>query len=597
MVRVSANTEPLFVGQPGQLSIILECSEPTNVAFVRVHVECRHGWAIGNGNTRIAHEAIDLYARELLMEGGELPAGTTTLPFELTIPFGAPPTHAIEPAHARTHLHVHVSRPWRLDDHVDIPLSVRQGVGPRAVRDGAVQAPRTSPQPSTWSSRVAHAGAPRIELGLATSEIAAGEKLVGSVAVFHMDDSDWRPVTIAFVPLFALQGRGRARMYVGAPVGVTVQIPPFNGGTSIPFEVRAPPELTPSFSSGTQVLAWHVTALTGSLFGGRVEVQAPITILDRSAATEGTELLMAPGLTDDRVAGAFANVAKFHEWRALTSVTTIAKTVLDGEAELQLEYVHRADGTFLIARVAYASLGLGLEVTPVSPLRHMFHKDIELDIKAWDRTHLVHARSAEQAIPVLRAAVPALEEAAALGPVVRWTDHAITFERAVVAVEPVELVAATELLTRVARAILDAAARVTPLPGCDVDLVAWKALATELGGHLALGDLSINAARPERVPVQVSLELDDESPTAVHVALGKPALDATSEPERVAELVQAFARDWPADLTDLHVACGVASGSWKLPAGGPIDVSRVRDLIDKLHALLAALSPGGGPYR
>lgn len=118
------------------------------------------------------------------------------------------------------------------------------------------------------------------------------------------------------------------------------------------------------------------------------------------------------------------------------------------------------------------------------------------------------------------------------------------------------------------------------LDGLHVDLgLGWEgSRATSV--HLAVGD-----------PEAASAEL-----RAIAIALPRPASDVlvVIAAERLIDQVTR----WPEDVVNLRVADGVASASLLVSGERPtIDVARVRELVLALRAVLAALDPGGGPYR
>ncbi|MBA3452488.1 MAG: hypothetical protein H0T42_05255 [Deltaproteobacteria bacterium] len=282
---------------------------------------------------------------------------------------------------------------------------------------------------------------------------------------------------------------------------------------------------------------------------------------------------------------------------------------------MQVAYAYRGEaGTFLVARVAGPSLGLGLAVTPSSSLRHVFFADVEVDITAWDRAHHVVARSSAQAIPVLKMIVPALMRAPRLGALVRWTDEELVFHVPCSLVDQTVLEGVTADLETVARAMIAAERTVGPPPSLTVDIAAWHALSSWLRGTLTMGDLSIDGTL-DAAPVSVGLTWnDDDHPIRVVATVGDP--DAASADLRAitlslprpardvlgnvgAENIVDLVTRWPAEIIDLRVVDGVASAAFGVPEGTApvIDAARVRGLVEALRAVLAALDPGAGPYR
>ena len=590
----------VFVGTQCRAELELVADDDTRIDFVDARVTGHQGWSVGSGKSRVTVRMTFPEIKARMMEAGVLPAGMTKLTLQFTLPQGTPPSHAIDPAWAHLELRVHVSIPWWPDGRYRFVLPVR--VPP------ALPVIRT---PVAIHSKATAADKPRIEISLASSRLVAGETAVGSCAIFHMDDRKPRDVELSFVPVLTLHGRGRVRERRGSPFGVTLTLPAGSAGTSVPFQVALPPTMVPTFETVSHRLTWWLVASSGSFFGGKVDVALPLELVDASAASLTQKLVAAPRLADERVANLFSRFAADGEWRTDAEDLAIERTT--GDTELRIAYAYRGqDGTFLVTRIAGPSLGLGLAVTPSSSLRHVFFEDIEVDIASWDRAHLVHARSAAQTIPPLRAVVPTLLESAGLGKLVRWTDDEIAFERKVLNVELGDLTATSALLARVATALDGARGLVAPPDDLAIDVDAWRELARWLHGRLALGDLSIEDGVLDNARVELGLVFDvDGKPAGVRASVGtpeaasaaaravtlglaRPASDALAEVSAEA-IVDRLTR-WPADFTDLHVADGVATATWTLGAAGA-EARRVRELVEALRALLATLDPGAGPYR
>lgn len=602
-VTISA-PDPLFVGRELAIEVDITAPNETKVDFIEARLQGEQGWTVGSGKSQITQRLTYPRLGQQLMGPGVLPAGTTTrFVARYILPHGTPPTHEIGPAWSRMRFFIHISIPWRLDRRHKYDFAVR------------IPAPAVERRPAMVRS-TSDPGKPRIELGLASTELIAGEELIGTCAVFHVDDSKPREVDLALVPELALLGRGRARERRGREIAATMTIPANSAGSSIPFRLAIPASLTPSCSSATHELAWWLVARSGSFFGGgKVDVAVPLHIVDRSAAAVTPRLNAAPRLGDERIASVFARFAARGAWKGAEPEGddfAIEKPV--GAATLRIAYAYRGeDGTFLVATVQVQSLGLGLAVAPSSSLRHMFWKDVEVDIDAWDRAHHVKARYPEQAIPFLRGVVPALTTVPELGTMIRWNDSELVLERNVTDVSDDDLGVAAAQLELLALTIAQMLVRITPPPSITVDLAAWRGLATWLGGTLALGDLGIHGTL-DGAAVDLGLAWREDKPASVHAAVGdpnagseelkkivislpRPASDvlAANAAERLVELITR----WSADMVELKVEHGVASAALLLPPGDvPVaDAGRVRSLVEGLRAVLAALDPGSGPYR
>jgi hypothetical protein len=449
---------------------------------------------------------------------------------------------------------------------------------------------------------------------------------VGSVAVFHLDDRKPRELSISLVPVLTLQGRGRTRERRGTTIDSTLVLPAGSAGSNVPFQLELPASLTPSFQTVTHGLAWWLVASSGGIFTAKVSVSLGLEILDASAAATTTRLTTAPQLGDERVAAMFAAFAAATGWRAsvhddrsdprLAGQVAVEREA--GDSELYLAYAYRGEeGTFAVSRIAHPALGLDLVVTPSSALRHVFFKDVEVDVESWDRAHHVTARFADQAIPPLRAVVPALMRAAHLGTLMRWDDDGLVFERPFAAIDEHELGRMADELAAVASAIAVASVEIAPPGGLVVDVPAWQRLATWLDGRFCVGDLSIEGTL-DGAPVHVALEwTEDHQPRCVRATLGDPeaasaqtrgvaislahpAAEVASDPG--ASSIRERVAAWPADLIELQITNGVASAAYLLPAGASpvLETARVRELAEALRSVLAALdpgAPGAGPYR
>jgi len=616
--EVSIQASPVLVsGARCPIDIDVTAHDETRVEFIRARILGEQGWAVGSGKSRVTHRLCHPQLETELMGEGVLAAGSVTrFSTAFVLPAGTPPTHELDPAYARLRLRVHISIPWRIDGRHRYELAVRLPPPPEVVRT-----------PCTYSSERAGAAhdRPRIELGLGSTTLIAGETLVGTCALFHLDDREPREVELSLVPMLTLTGRGRERESRGATITSRLTMPAGSAGTGVPFQLAVPRRVTPTFWCPTHSLAWWLVARTGSFFRRKLDVAVPLVIVDASAAATAAKLTSAPRLGDERVAAELARFAARHGWRgsdpdepgrepeeALAGQFAIERE-LDG-CRLRIAYSYRDEGgTFLVSRIDHPSLGLGLSVTPSSALRHVFFRDIEVDIAAWDRAHLVTARFEDQATPVLRAIVPALHQAVMLGALVRWGDDALVCELPVATVDREQLEATALALEGLAPVIAAAQREVAPPPGLAIDVDAWRALARDLDGALAAGDLSI-AGTFEGAPVELGLVWDEHRAASLGVAVGdpeaasaelraiqlalpRPAADVLAAPS-ASQLVELVTR-WPDDVTELRVRDGVASARLQLPVGAPppVEAARARELVAALRAVLVALEPGRGPYR
>src|SRR5262249_18310587 len=109
----------------------------------------------------------------------------------------------------------------------------------------------------------------------------------------------------------------------------------------------------------------------------------------------------------------------------------------DDAQQLAVAYAYRGAETFLVSRIAYASLELGLDVVPSSRVRELLSHDLQSGVADWDRSYHVDARTPGAAEALVRAIVPELP--AALGAIVRWDDRELICKRAVAVITPAQL--------------------------------------------------------------------------------------------------------------------------------------------------------------
>jgi hypothetical protein len=599
----------VYIGERTVIEVVVEASKETKVDFIDVKMRGVQGWERGSGEQSYGQTATFPTLAKRVADEGVLTVGTHSYSVAFTLPTGTAPSHTIRPATAKLYVDVHVSIPWWPDGKYSFILP-------------AHLPPAATAQRTPVHVRVpfeVKGDEPRIEVALASTTLVAGETMVGSCAVFHLPDDKPRELDVSFEPSLTLRTGRRQYEMVGEGYRTTLTLPAGTAGTGVQIRVGLPAAMTPSFTAVTHDVKWFVRFKIGSLFTTKLEGRIPILILDRRAATNLPALTTAPRLADERVLTVFQSYVQstLNGNAPMTLVAderaafpdeqpAVARAV--GDAELRVGYAYRGtDGTFLVARVTYASLGLGLSIRPSSAFRSLLSADIEVGVAEWDRVHRVDAREAAQAVPFLRPLVPTPR----IGDLVRWTDDEIVFERAVTGVSVEDLQNIVEVLGRLAHDLETARAAIAPSTGLTLDVDAWHALAKRLDARLCVGDLSITGTL-DTTPVELGLVFDERHhPYVMRVAVGDPKLaserarsatlsiarpsavtaDATTS-ERVASILAA----WSPDIEHLELAQGVASASLPVTAGGA-DATRVRELIRALQGLLAALDETAGPYR
>lgn len=600
----------VFIGERAVVEILVDVEKPTKIDFIDVDIVGTHGWSTYNGQTSSGYRVNFPRLHSRVADARQLTSGRHAFQVAFTLPPGSAPTHELSPTASTLAMNVHVSIPWWPDGRYTFPLRSRLPPDPKALRTPMI----------TRVPYEARGDEPRLELALASSTVVAGEVVQGSVAMFHVDDRKEREVDVSFEPYLLLRGYGRPWGMWGSGYRTTLTIPAGGAGKAIPLRVRLPDTIPPSFTADTHEVQWFARLKTGSLFTTKLEAAVPIRILDARAAETLAKITLVPRLADERVLSTFIEYVRTASWRAPTAelieeerddapgeVPSIVRSL--PEYQVRVGYAYRGtDGTFLIARVRYPSLGLGLSIQPSSALRSLLTDDIEVGVAEWDRVHRVDARDAAQALPFLRPLVPTPR----LGDLVSWTDDEIVFEQPVTSVTTQDVAQLVIGLDRIAQAIATARAAIRPPAGLTVDDEAWRVLAGRLEGRLCLGDMSM-AGRLDTTPVQLGLLFDElGTPTVMRVRVGdprtateraraaklslvSPAAAAAADTVTLGSRTSSLLATWAADIVDLDLANGVATAA--LPASEGVDATRVRELIRHLQTLLASLDESSGPYR
>lgn len=594
----------VFVNERAVVDIEVEAEKDVNVDFIDVRITGVQGWHLSNGNSTTSEKVTFPRLEKRVKTAGVLTTGRHDFSVAFTLPAGTAPTHEVSPAYSRLRIEVHASIPWWPDGRYTFVAPVRIVPPP-----GAQRMPRIIREPFH-----AEGDEPRIELALASSTLVAGETVLGTCAVFHIDDDKPITVKLAFEPFLRLFGGGHIHEQWGGGYRSTIELPAGSAGKGVPFRVALPPEIVPSFTTHTHEVTWFLTASVGSLFRTKLKAIVPLEILDARASDDLPKLTLVPRVADQRVLTVFEHVTR---QRPLRLVATEDERFLDEQpavvqdvapgVEARVGYRYRGtDGTFLVGRARYPSLGIDLSVLPSTRMKEMLGDDIEVNVEEWDRVHRVDARDSSQAVPFLRELVPT----PAIGNLVRWTDDEIVFEHAVTDVTPEAILEMLRGLEYLAKKLVAATRLIEPPSGLGVDLAAWRALAERCETTLCVGDLSFSGVLDAQ-PVEAGLVFDARwKPKAMRVHVGSartaseraketklvlahPRFDAPNvQPERVSALLAT----WSTDIIDLAVQQGVASASLPVTAGG-VDATRVRDLIRTLRTLLASLDEQTGPYR
>lgn len=443
--KISVNVPPVvFAGQRVVAEVVLEHDDECKVDHIEAYIRGHEG----------PHLHPNLAVR--LAESAVIPRGVTTLPMAFDLPPDMAPTHALGYHDNGLSITVEIAYGAVTQKH-EHELRVRLPPPPHV--------PRT---PAAFGHLGRRPEDRRLEVAVASTHLVVGETLTGTFALYHADAS---------LPL-ALVIELRASNSLGPTVTEVVSIPRDKLGTTLPFELKIPELVPPSYRATSHALTWQLCANVE--WSGAAPVFIPVALFDPPPAIE--PLPSPPLLTHER------------------SLAALAQT-----GDTRIQHVHRGrEGTFLVSTVATPSFGLGLDV---------------------DREH-TRSRDPRQAAPVLDAVMQAARGFPALGFPVRWTDRELVLERPIVGIEAAELAVMVQQLDALTEIINRAHGLVRP--PVQVDVGAWCDLARDWQGTLCFGDLSLDGVLDQGVPVHLALQFDDDGqPVALDVAVGDEELSAS----------------------------------------------------------------------
>ncbi|CAN5796530.1 hypothetical protein BH11MYX2_BH11MYX2_10460 [soil metagenome] len=617
---VSVRTKQrVFAGARAELTVTIDAPDEIKVDAITAELSGSQGWQIGSGKSQTGVTVPYPEKLGFVLHDGALVLQTgsrTEYQIAFDVPALVPPTHTLIPAWATLELFVHVSIPWRIDVRRRFTLDVH--------RKPPAEIPRL-PYAVRSNSQAAAADAPRIEMGVASRQVIAGEVLLGTVAVYHVEDTKERDVVLALVPLVDLYGSINRTGIPSRGFSTNVTIPAGHAGRSVPFRMAIPKNIAPTFETITHGIRWMLTAtLQMPFLRKNLAVEAPLLIHDATAAATAQPLEAAPRLGDERMARLFAQFAAEHGWRGVD--TNPVDTDGDGKVDeapgqfaiekvleqstLRIAYDYRGpEGTFVMAGIRHPFAGLGLQVTKSSTVRHLMWRDIEVDIAPWDREHYVVARDEDQARPFLREIVPSLMQMRSAGEMNHWNDYGVWFEQPVQRLDADQLQRVGLDLGTIAQTIEKAIASITPPHDIKADLPGLTALAERYKARLCRGDLSLWSS-PSGDPVHTELVRDEQGkPVRMKFSYGSEALASEALLEKKVDLphlADVLGRDLPTELIEVLTGCkprisnfviarGVARCT--LPVSDAVDADTVRDVVDVLRAALSAVVPSSGPYR
>lgn len=250
----------LLRGVTCEMELEVALDLPLEIAGIEVALRGIDGWSlVRTGRLERTHV---LVTRKLI-GSALLQAEVHRFPFRFTPPSSMAPTHTCDPAFSVTEARVRIRVPrfWRVDDRRRFELCV--GEPPPGHLERIPATARSSDR--------------SIELSLASTELVAGERVVGACSASS---------TIALSLISQLELFDDDTTHVRTSTTYRLGEVTCVAGAPTTFELALPADVMPSFRAETHGLSWLLAAAAGD----RIARQ-PVRLVDARAAGRTTPLV------------------------------------------------------------------------------------------------------------------------------------------------------------------------------------------------------------------------------------------------------------------------------------------------------------------
>jgi hypothetical protein len=442
-----------------------------------------------------------------------------------------------------------------------------------------------------------------LECSLSDEALYPGQPLSGSVALYNVAFHRYRELQLSLVATERAFTKHLRRTSSEQRACYTTKIPLRSPGEgeALPFSLVVPEAARPSVGSELWAYEWALEVRVEIPWASDLVLKLPISVLPSGSSSARS--VAAPVVGSARVQGIWRRVATEHGLR-LVGEQLVGE--LEG-ASVSIAREHRgADGIFLVGRLSWSSLGLGLDGGRRTGFRRLYSgREAALD-PAWAKEHYLTGREEAQ----VRALGEGLARPlTALQGLVDLDDEGLRAElRDSGQSRPVLDGLARQLLD-LARSLGAARAAIPPPARMQEAAPAWSALAELLGGRLETGPMAVVAARIDGQAAEVVTDwTSDGTPRRTRLSV-TPALPIDAEhqidwlagggellpptgslPTEAAVLVQELAEQ-ARSITLREARLEIAL---EAPLLDPVPVAA---LLRRLATLGGLLGPRGGPYR
>jgi len=356
---------------------VFEARREVPVEFIDVSLRGEERAVIGSGNSRrtVRRPVALLSAR--LSEESNLPPGRSQHSCVFPLPAELPPSYRGKAAAADYTVSVHASIPWWPDAKREFVLAV--SLPPTTTGDDGHRVHTTSVSGPKGEK-------PHVEC-----------KLSGQVALFNVAYNRYRVANLSLMAFEDLRNRaGSAAGRVEAlRYAIVLDIEQAKEGEPIPFTMKLPAALPPSWATKLWTLTWFFELEAQIAWASNLTARVPVTVLPAGSTRKRKPRYAAPTIGSERVAAVWRRVATASGLEHDAESQCLRGRV--GDASVVLDRDHRgAEGIFLTAELCYPSLHIDLDGGRASGLRRVLQGGVKLGHARWDKQHYLTGREEAQ---------------------------------------------------------------------------------------------------------------------------------------------------------------------------------------------------------
>lgn len=591
--EISVVTKPEIVaGDELAGELIVDCSEPLPIDWIRVSLVGTEQGAVGSGKSRSVKEVSVINRMVEVCGETELPASAHRYGFRIPTMPNMPPTYRGQEAFTRYELQVRVSIPWWPDAKRSYDIYVHPSA-PVAEHPG---------KPVVLSSRPAGpiGTEAHVELSLGHSVFAPNDTLRAAVALSNVEHNRYHRVlfelrTVEEVTL----GRFTRDTRTTKQCRWAIDVSSATEGEQQEITLVLPESMAPTFNSHLWKLRWvlHIRVDIRWAVDLKFDVDVPV-VPELHRKAEAAQL--PPAVGSPRIEAAWVQVA---EELGLELVSSSLRANFDGVV-LHVYREHRGSGgLYLVGDIKYPDLHLDLSIAPgTGVFRKTAREGLQLGSRPFDDRHEIRCRDEGQTRAFLDGLGDLLVELDGL----KMDDDSLTVESNNNGTVSSELAAFVTPLVILAKRIERARRDIPPPAAAAASVPIWRDLAAKLDGTLDPSSMIVTGRfRGRGVIVETTWTPD-----------GKPAEIATTV-MFAAPVDEAATGDLAISLVmdQLPEAIPGAARPLLESLSGLVDVVRVRadriaaatpwlaephdalSLVRTLSEIAEVLSPGAGPYR